>query len=113
ARQQLTRCPEVDRHDDGADEQARPEGHHPFGAVLGPDDDLVAGRNARLHEPPTERARSRGHLAVAGPSHAIAVVVDDERVVAAGDVLEEIEEAVARHVGLIITGRATPAASGT
>src|SRR5690606_7219385 len=105
--------PEVDRYHDRADEQACPEGHHPFGAVLGPDDDLVAGRNARLHELSPERARCRGHLAVAGPSHAVAIVVDDEGVVAAGDVLEEIEEAVARHVGPIITGGTTAAASGT
>src|SRR5690606_14989435 len=40
-----------------------------------------------------------GHLPVRRLPHAVAVVVDDERVVVSGEILEEVEERVAAHVG--------------
>ncbi len=54
---------------------------------------------------PSREAKARaaaGELAIAHLAHAIAVVVDDERLVARGEILEEIDECVARHVEDII-----------
>jgi hypothetical protein len=95
---QIPGCPEVDRHEHDAGQQTAPQCHHPLGPVFRPDDDVVASRNAGAGQVAGECASGGGHVAVGRRSRPVAVVMNDERLVDPGEVLEEVEERVAGHV---------------
>ena len=68
----------VDRHGDRAGELDAPVACDPFGAVLAPEDDLVAFRYTVRDEPRRKAARRARDIGVRMPPHAIAVVIDEE-----------------------------------
>ena len=96
-REKVGRRAVVDRHDDRADQETAPEGDDPLGSVLGKEDNRVALAETGRMQPGREAARGASHLLIAEPPLAEAVVVDEEVAPGASDVVEEVDERVARH----------------
>ena len=87
----------VDRHDDHADQETAPERDDPLGPVLGKEDDLVAFAETGRMQPRREAARGASHLLIAERRSRKPSSWTRKSPRARGEVVEEVDERVARH----------------
>ena len=89
----------VDGHHDGAAQQASEKGNHPLGAVLAPEDDLVALADAALFQLAREAIRIAQHIAVGPSLHAITAMVNVGHLASvAAEVIEVFQDGGACHL---------------
>ncbi len=89
----------VDGHHDGAAQQASEKCDHPLGAVLAPNDDLVALADAALFQLARETIGVAQHIAVRPPLHAVAAMVNVGRLASvAAEVIEVFQDGGACHL---------------
>jgi hypothetical protein len=95
---EVRRRPEVDGNEHRPREQAAPERNDPFRPILGPDDDLVVRANSGFGEPACEGPRGVPQFEVRELPHPVPIVMNDEHVLARGEVLEKVEEGAPAHL---------------
>lgn len=98
AREKIGRRPIVNGHGDHPAEEASPERDDPLRTVFAPEDHFVAFREPELREARSERARGLSDVRVGVPPGAESVVVNEKFAASAGEIIEEVDERVARHV---------------
>ena len=91
----------VDRDDDDAGDETAPVAREPFGAVLAPEDDLVALAEPGGVEFRRESSRGAPNVLVRVAPVPIPVVVHEKLPANRDEVAEEVDQGVARHVGLL------------
>src|ERR1017187_2351402 len=88
----------VDGYHDGAAQQASEKGNHPLGAVLAPEDDLVALADAALFQFARKAIRIAQHIAVSPPLHAITAMLNVGHLASvAAEVIEVFQDGGACH----------------
>src|SRR4029077_16647657 len=102
ARQEIRRRSIIDRNDDDSGEQAAPERDHPLGTVFAEEDDFVATDEALRRQSCGEATRRAADFFVGVRTASKAVVVYQKLAPRAGEVLEEIDQRVATHVGIML-----------
>ena len=89
----------VDGNDDGAAQQASEKRDHPLGAVLAPDEDLVALADAALFQLARKTIGVAQHIAVGPSLHAIAAMVNVGHLASvAAEVVEVFQDGGACHL---------------
>ena len=89
----------VDGNDDGAAQEASEEGGNPFGAVLAPDQDLVALADAARFKLAGEAVRRAQHFAIAPALRAISAAMDVSGLAGvAAKIVEVIQDGGASHL---------------
>ncbi len=97
ARHEFGRSAVVNRHDDGADEQATPKGDDPLGPVFAPDEDFVACRNPEITEASGKRPSRACHIFIGIRAVAVSVVVAQEGAARDGQVIKKVQQVAASH----------------
>ena len=97
ARQEIGRGAVVDRHDDDAAQQARPERDDPLRPVLAPEDNFVAFAQAERVQARRQPARRARDLGVRIAAAAEPVVVDQELAARLREIAEKVNERIAGH----------------
>ena len=94
----LRRRPVVDRYSDDPCQDAAPVGSHPLGAVLGPENDMIAFEQTCVLQACSEAACGTRHGFVRMVVAFVAVVEHEERVAAHAHVAKKIYQRVSPHV---------------